>query len=78
MSLSRQSLTEVNIRVPKRYVNTNGFAAVTVTVKQPTGRGIIRLCLHLPENLPPHANFSHELAVQMLERAISLAEQAAF
>ena len=36
------------------------------------------LCLHFPENLPPHANLSHELAVQMLGRAISLAEQAAF
>ena len=36
------------------------------------------LCLRFPENLPPHANFSHELAVQMLGRAISLATQVAF
>ena len=36
------------------------------------------LCLRFPENLPPHANFSHELAIQMLGRAISLATQVAF
>jgi hypothetical protein len=36
------------------------------------------LCLRFPENLPPHANLSHEVAVQMLGRAISLATQIAF
>ena len=36
------------------------------------------LCLRFPENLPPHANLSHDVAVQMLGRAISLATQIAF
>jgi hypothetical protein len=36
------------------------------------------LCLRFPENLPPHASLSHEVAVQMLGRAISLATQIAF
>jgi hypothetical protein len=36
------------------------------------------LCLCFPENLPPHATLSHEVAVQMLGRAISLATQIAF
>jgi hypothetical protein len=36
------------------------------------------LCLRFPENLPPHANLTHEVAVQMLGRAVSLATQVAF
>ncbi|KAI9448927.1 hypothetical protein F5148DRAFT_690415 [Russula earlei] len=36
------------------------------------------LCLRFPENLPPHANLTHEVAVQMLGRAVNLATQIAF
>jgi len=36
------------------------------------------LCLRFPENLPLHANLSHEGAVQMLGRAASLATQVPF
>ncbi|KAI0292392.1 hypothetical protein BC826DRAFT_936865 [Russula brevipes] len=36
------------------------------------------LCLRFPENLPPHPNLTHEVAVQMLGRAVSLATQIAF
>ena len=36
------------------------------------------LCLRFPENLPPHATLSHDVALQMLGRAISLATQIAF
>lgn len=36
------------------------------------------LCLRFPENLPPHANFTHEAAVQMLLRAVGLATQVPF
>jgi hypothetical protein len=36
------------------------------------------LCFRFPENLPPHANLTHEVAVQMLGRAVSLATQVAF
>ncbi|KAN0139693.1 hypothetical protein V8E53_002355 [Lactarius tabidus] len=36
------------------------------------------LCLRFPENLPPHSSLTHEVAVQMLVRAVSLATQIAF
>jgi len=36
------------------------------------------LCLRFPENLPPHANLTHEGAVQMLLRAVGLATQVPF
>ncbi|KAH9010461.1 hypothetical protein EDB85DRAFT_2050407 [Lactarius pseudohatsudake] len=36
------------------------------------------LCLRFPENLPPHSSLTHEVAVQMLVRAVGLATQIAF
>ncbi|KAF8272629.1 hypothetical protein EI94DRAFT_1769715 [Lactarius quietus] len=36
------------------------------------------LCLRFPENLPPHSSLTHEVAVQMLVRAVNLATQIAF
>ena len=36
------------------------------------------LCLRFPENLPPHANLTHEGAVSMLLRAVGLATQVPF
>ncbi|KAH9960102.1 hypothetical protein BC827DRAFT_1297105 [Russula dissimulans] len=36
------------------------------------------LCLRFPENLPPHASLTHDVAVQMLGRAVTLATQIAF
>jgi hypothetical protein len=35
-------------------------------------------CLHFPESLPPHPSLSHQVAVQMPGRSISLATQIAF
>jgi hypothetical protein len=36
------------------------------------------LCLRFPENLPPHASLTHDVAAQMLGRAVTLATQIAF
>lgn len=36
------------------------------------------LCLRFPENLPPHASLTHDVAVQMLGRGVTLATQIAF
>ena len=59
----------------KRVTVCVSLPLFAMSFRQPQNEGV---CLRFPDDFPPHPTFSHEVAAQMLLRAIQLSMQVAF